>query len=155
MTGPASGSVSAGPKRSAGDQRPEPIAPPPEHNPPARGTLVRLSSFEFRRVQYRLSGYLSPARGSRRNDSVCVQIKRTPPVAPGLDRQSVMCAGHDLLRRGLRRERVPNVGAGGGPPKRLEVTGFTVVGVSRVQAVGTDWPWHAEVTVSAREPALV
>src|SRR4029079_141870 len=105
---------------------------------PAPDTLVRLGSFDFRGVQYRLSGYVSPARGLRRNDSVCVQIKRTPPVAAGLDRPSTMCAGDGLLRRRLGRERVLNVGMGGGPPQRLEAPGFTVAGVSGVSALGTE-----------------
>jgi hypothetical protein len=118
----------------------------PSSGTAADGSLVRLGSFDFRGVQYRLSGYRSPARGSRRNDTVCLQIKRTPPVAPGADRPSVMCAGDGLLLRGLRRERVLNVGAGGGPPQRLEITGFTVADVSRVRAVGASWPAHVELT---------
>jgi hypothetical protein len=137
----------SGPTRAAeGGERPDTPAPPRGIPHPAPGTLVRLSTFDFRGVQYRLSGYLSRARGHRRNDSVCVQIKRTPPVGPGLDRPSAMCAGDGLLRRRLRPERVLNVGGGGGPPGRLEVTGFTVAGVSRVRAVGEDWPAHVELT---------
>jgi hypothetical protein len=143
----SSGDEGPAPNRAAGDEREPAIPAPPRGTPRAApGTMIRLSTFDFRGVQYRVSGYLSRAHGLRRNDTVCVQIKRTPPVAPGLDRPSVMCAGDGLLRRGLRRERVLNVGAGGGPPGRLEVTGFTVAGVSRVRAVGEDWPVHVELT---------
>lgn len=143
----SSSDESPGPNRAAGDDGQPAIPAPPHGTPrPAPGTLVRLSTFDFRGVQYRLSGYVSRARGLRRNDSVCVQIERTPPVAPGLERPGVMCAGDGLLRRGLRRQRVLNVGAGGGPPGRLEVTGFTVAGVSGVRVVGTGWPSHAELT---------
>jgi hypothetical protein len=136
-----------GATRAADDgQRPDTPAPPQGTPRPAPGTLVTLSTFDFRGVRYRVSGYLSRAHGSLRNDSVCVQIKRTPPVAPGSDRPSVTCAGDGLLRRGLRRQRVLYVGASGGPPGRREVTGFTVTGVSRIRAVGTNWPAHVELT---------
>ena len=125
---------------AGGGERPDTPAPPPRTEPLAPGKLVRLSTFDFRGVRYQVSGYRS------RDGGACVRIKRTPPVAPGLDRPSLMCAGGPSLRRRLRRERVLNVGAGGGPPGRLDVTGFTVAGVSRVRAVGTDWPAHVELT---------
>ena len=141
----SSSDESPGPSRATGDHgQPAIPAPPQGTPPPVPGTLVSLSTFDFRGVQYQMSGYRS--RGGSRNDSVCVQIHRTPPVAPGLDRPSVMCAGDGLLRRRLGRERVLNVGGGGGPPQRLEVTGFTVAGVSRVRAVGANWPAHVELT---------
>lgn len=135
----------AGPSRPAGDgQRPDTPAPPPSTPRPVPGTLVRLSTFDFRGVQYQLSGYRS------RDGSVCMRIKQTPPVAPGLTRPSIMCAGGPSLRRRLRRERVLNVSAGGGPPGRMMVAGFTVAAVSNVRAVGTDWPTHVELTPAWR-----
>jgi hypothetical protein len=130
----------AGPKRAAGEQRPAPPAPPPQYDPPVRGTVVRLSSFDFRGIEYRLSGYRS------RDGSVCMRIAQTPPDAPGLDRPTGTCAGGPFLGRALRGHRVLNVGGGGGPPIRLKVAGFAVADVSRLKAVGTDWPWHAELT---------
>lgn len=131
------------PNRAAGgDGQPAIPAPPQGTPPPVPGTLVQLSTFDFRGVEYRLSGYRSRGGGG----GVCLRIKRTPPVSPGLTRPSVMCAGDGLLQRRLRRERVLNVAAGGGPPGRLEVSGFTVAEVSRVRAVGEDWPAHVELT---------
>lgn len=129
-----------GPKRAAGGQRPDTPAPPPRTQPPVPGTLIRLSTFDFRGVEYRLSGYRS------RDGGVCMRIAQSPPVAPGLTRPSIMCAGGPSLRRSLRRERVLTVSAGGGPPERANVAGFTVAGVSRVRLVGTDWPAHVELT---------
>jgi hypothetical protein len=134
----------SGPSRAAGDRRPAPPRPP-SHYPPIQGTLVRLSSFEFDGIRYRLSGY----RG--RGGVVCMRIAKSPPE-PGTrgGRPSVTCAGGSHLRRSLLRQRVLTVGAGGGPPLRIDVTGFTVAGVSGVRAVGTDWPKHVELTRSWR-----
>jgi hypothetical protein len=127
-----------GPSRAAGDRRPAPPAPPSDY-PPVHGTLVRLSSFEFDGVRYRLSGY----RG--RGGVVCVRIAQSPPEPGASDgRPSVACAGGPYLRRSLRRERVLNVGTGGGA--HLVVAGFTVPEVSKIGVVGTDWPAHAELT---------
>jgi hypothetical protein len=120
--------------------RPATPAPPRERQPLVPGTLVKLSSFSFRGVRYRVSGYRS------RDGGACIRIKQAPPVGPGLTRPSGMCAGGRLLRRDLRRWRVRDVGAGGGPPLRILVTGFTVAAVTAVRAAGTDWPAHAELT---------
>jgi hypothetical protein len=133
----------SGRNRAGGHGKAEAIpAPPRETEPPAPGTLVKLSSFSFRGVEYQVSGYRSRHGGG----GVCLRIKRTPPAAPGLTRPSIMCAGDGMLQRRLRRERVLNLAAGGGPPGRLEVSGFTVPEVSRVRAVGEDWPAHVELT---------
>jgi hypothetical protein len=125
------------PNRAAGDRRQAP-PPPPTSYPPVRGTLVRLSSFEFGGVRYRLSGYRD------RDGGVCIRIKESPP-APGVPdgRPSMTCAGRPYLRRSLRRQRVLNVGGGGA---RLKVSGFSVAAVSKIRVVGTDWPAHAELT---------
>lgn len=128
----------SGPKREAGGERPGPQAPPRSYQP-MPGTLVRLSSFSFAGVRYRLSGYRS------RHDMVCMQIEQSPPVAGATDRRpSVTCSGERSLRRGLRRGRVLNVGGGGGT--RVEVTGFTRAGVSHIKAVGTKSPAHVELS---------
>jgi hypothetical protein len=127
-----------GPKRATGGERPGRQAPPRYH-PPMPGTLVRLSSFSFAGVRYRLSGYRS------RHDMVCMQIEQWPPESGAADRRpSVTCSGEPSLRRGLRRGRVLNVGGGGG--ERVVVTGFTRAGVSRIKAVGTKSPLHVELT---------
>ena len=134
----------SGPKRAAGTNQaagadvPSSKAPP-RYQPPVPGTLVRLSTFSFAGVRYRLSGYRS------RHDMVCMQIEQSPPAAGATDRRpSVTCSGEPSLRRGLRRGRVLNVGGGGGT--RVEVTGFTRAGVTRIKAVGTRRPAHAELT---------
>jgi hypothetical protein len=129
-------------RAAGGDGQPAIPAPRQGTPPPVPGTLVKLSTFDLRGVEYRLSGY----RSRRGGGGVCLRIELTPPVAPGLTRPSVMCAGDGLLRRRLRRERVLNVAGGGGPPGRLEVSGFTVPEVARVRAVGEDWPAHVELT---------
>jgi hypothetical protein len=125
------------PNHATGDHKAGPPAPP-RYYPPVKGTLVRLSSFEFDGVRYRLSGYRDRDRG------VCIRIKESPP-APGVPdrRPSTTCAGGPYLRRSLRRQRVLNVGGGGA---RLKVSGFTVAGVSKIRVVGTDWPAQAELT---------
>ena len=132
------GDEDPGQKRATGGQ-PQSRPAPPRYNRPAPGTLVKLSSFGFRGVRYRLSGY--PGR----DGGVCLQWQHAPPV-PGAtdDRPSVMCAGGRHLRRRLREERVVNVGGGGG--ERLEVSGFTDAGVSRIEVDGTDLPAHVELT---------
>jgi hypothetical protein len=124
------------PKRAAGEQRQSSPAPP-RFPAPMRGSLVRLASFDFRGVHYRLSGYRSRGGYPSRGDVICAQIRQSPPVAPDKTRPSVTCSGEHSLRRGLRRDSVLNVGGGGG--ERLLVSGFARAEVAAVAVVGTGW----------------
>ena len=125
------------PEGAADDQRPATPAPP-RTSPPEPGTLVRLGSFDFRGVHYRLSGYRS------RGDVVCVRHDQSGLESVPTPVLSVTCAGRQALRRRLRGMRVFYVGGGGGDP--IVVTGFTRPDVSGLRVVGTEWPARVVLT---------
>ena len=126
-----------GPKGAAGDQRPATPAPP-RTSPPEPGTLVRLGSFDFRGVHYRLSGYRS------RGDVVCVRKEQSGLESIPTPLLGITCAGRQSLRRNLRGMRVVYVGGGGGDP--IVVSGFTRPDVRGVEVVGTEWPARVVLT---------
>jgi hypothetical protein len=115
-----------GPSRAA--EQPDQSPPPPQRRVPRalHGSASAPLTFGFDGVRYRVVGFRS------RQDSICLRLNRLGSHATML---GVTCSGERNLRRGLRREAVLKVGAGGG--KLLTVSGFVTPDVTELVTRGT------------------